>query len=148
MDLPGGSVRMQKLMLWMLRDIEVAEQSDTSWLKIFVSAQRPEILLISSSHGGDISHVTPCSTAIPPYCHTNQPPMQARLSKIELKNHDFLVSSSCWSFCDNYLLIFPDLMITLELLMRFPSGMEKCWSALFFYLSENYPAPISLTELD
>ena len=127
----------------MLRDIEVAEQSDTSWLKIFVSAQRPEILLISSSHGGDISHVTPCSTAL-----LSHKPATNAGQTFEIKNHDFLVSSSCWSFCDNYLLIFPDLMITLELLMRFPSGMEKCWSALFFYLSENYPAPISLTELD
>ena len=76
--------------------------------------------------------------------HQTNTTTTSRLSKNKIKNHDFLVSSSCWSFCDNYLLIFPDLMITLELLMRFPSGMERCWSALFFYLSENYPAPISL----
>ena len=65
MDLPRCSVRMQKLMLWMLRDIEIAEQSETRWLKMFVSPQRPEILLISSSYGGHISHVTPCRTAVP-----------------------------------------------------------------------------------
>ena len=33
------------------------------------------------------------------------------------------------------------MMITLELLMRFPSGTERCWSAVFFYLYENYPRP-------